>query len=201
MDKIVFIGLGNPGPHYACTRHNAGFLVVDEFLNTGKKNWKPVEQRKAKYIMNKISLPDKEIILVKPQTFMNLSGEAVGDILSVGGVSLSQLVIVYDDFSIPAGTIRLRKNGSSGGQKGMESIINTVNSSKIKRIRIGIGPLPENTDIADFVLSEFDVQQKVKFLWSVSKAVEAMHYILHRPFESAMNKYNGVEFEEEGSVL
>jgi len=196
MNQLVFIGLGNPGPHYANTRHNAGFLVIDEFLKKTKKNWKIRKQIKEKYELYQISFMENEIYLIKPLTYMNLSGEAVKDFRLFNDTPLSKYVIIYDDFSLPIGKIRLRLNGSSGGQKGMESILDYLNSNKIKRIKVGIGPLPENIEVPDFVLSEVAEEDAVKFSWALSKTVEAMNYLIYRKFENAMNKYNGIEYEE-----
>ena len=181
------VGLGNPGKHYANTRHNAGFIFVKQIA----RSWN-VKLRKKRYSA-KTAEVDKEkekVLLALPQTYMNRSGYSLREILDGTGISPEQLVVVYDDLDIPLGEIRIRKEGGPGTHQGMDSIIREIQTIAFPRIRIGIGPLPPDWDAAEFVLSPFEEGEKPLLEKSLKKAQEALELILAGEIEKAMNSYN-----------
>ncbi len=185
----ALIGLGNPGPEYVFTRHNAGFLFLD-FLCSEKmcESWKD-----EGYYLSSVVFLEDEISLFKPTTYMNLSGIAVEKILKSRGMKPYDVLIVYDDVSLPLGRIRIRKSGSDGGHNGVRSIINAVGTQDFPRLRIGIGPKPEGMKLADYVLSEFD-DDELKILYKVFEFVlEAIEVIIKDGIDKAMSLYNSVE--------
>lgn len=181
------VGLGNPGKRYVRTRHNAGFL----FVRSVAKAW-GVRLRKSSF-SSKTKWTDrygKRILLATPQTYMNNSGLAVRQIVTSGGVALENLVIVYDDLDIPLGDIRIRKEGSAGTHRGMISIVEELGSMLFPRIRVGIGPLPPDTDATDFVLSSFLDEEKPLLEQGLRSAEKALDLILEERIEVAMNLFN-----------
>ena len=181
------VGLGNPGRTYLRTRHNAGFLLVKRTA----KNWDARLRKKA--YSSKIAYVDRggeKILLALPQTSMNLSGMAVKHIIDSGGIPLENLIVAYDDLDIPLGGIRVRREGSAGTHRGMMSIIQELNDSKFPRIRIGIGPLPPDTEATDYVLTPFSEEQLPLFEKGLARAEEALHCILRGETETAMNRFN-----------
>jgi PTH1 family peptidyl-tRNA hydrolase len=181
------VGLGNPGRTYLRTRHNAGFLLVKKVA----KHW-DVRLRKRAYA-SKIAYVDWEgnkILLALPQTYMNLCGLAVKQIVDSGGVKIENLVVVYDDLDIPLGEIRVRKEGGAGSHKGMISIVQELAEAKFPRIRIGIGPLPPDTEATDYVLTPVGDDQIRRLDRGLEQAQEALLYILKGETETAMNIFN-----------
>ncbi len=181
------VGLGNPGKQYAQTRHNVGF----SFVRRVAKDW-GVRLRKRSF-SSKTQWAERggiKILLATPQTYMNNSGLAVKQIIASGGIAPENLVIVYDDLDIPLGDIRIRKEGSAGTHKGMNSIVHELNSGRFPRIRVGTGPLPPGVDATDFVLSSFLDDEKPLLEQGLSKAQSALILILDEKIESAMNLYN-----------
>ncbi len=178
---MVIIGLGNPGPKYAFTRHNVGFMVLDRI---GVK-WKRAEN----YSYCEIILGGEKNLLVKPLTYMNLSGE-IFKYLKIS--NKDDIIVVYDDLDLPLGRIRLRKNGSAGGHNGIKSIIYYIGQD-FKRLRVGIGPRPEEIDAAAFVLSEFS-QEELEILDKViDRSIEALEYTIQFGIDKAMEKFNGLK--------
>jgi len=149
----LLVGLGNPGSKYTNTRHNAGFLALDHLAKTLKLKFSPDKHAPAEVAVG------EDFMLVKPTTFMNNSGVAVLDLLKRAGLTPADLLVIYDDVDLPVGTFRYRKQGSSGGQNGMKSIIDILGTQDIARIRIGIGK-DESRDTADYVLSKFSPDDK-----------------------------------------
>ena len=147
---FLVVGLGNPGEQYRYTRHNMGFLTADLLADTWRVRMNK-HKHKAEY--GEATVQGKRIVLVKPQTYMNLSGEAVASLLRWYHVPLSQLIVIYDDIDLPLGRLRVRGNGSAGTHNGMRSVIQHLNSQDFPRIRVGIGKPPEGWDLADFVTS------------------------------------------------
>lgn len=182
----LIVGLGNPGKEYENTRHNCGFKVIDSFADEIG-----VEFNKNDFdgTYAKFKLDDEDIILFKPLTYMNLSGTAVQKIVHFFKIDLENIVVIYDDMAIKPGEIRLRLEGSSGGQKGIQNIIDCLGSQKIKRIRIGIGE-PEYNAI-DYVLGKPTKEEKLKIDFAIEKAVKALKEYLNHDFQNAMSKYNG----------
>lgn len=183
----VVVGLGNPGQHYSQTRHNVGFM----FIRRVAKAWN-VRLKKRMYLSKGIVVnrDNDKILLAMPQTYMNNSGQALSLIVKRTQIELSHLIVVYDDLDIPLGEIRIRKEGSAGLHKGMISIIQELETSKFLRIRIGIGPLPEDADAADFVLSPFQKEEMPLLDKSLTIAQEALELILSGEIDRAMSIYN-----------
>ena len=180
MKKIV--GLGNPGKQYERTRHNSGFMAIDKVaeklnLNINKKDFAALTAK------------NNQVILVKPQTYMNNSGEAVSQIMKYYHIDINDLLIIYDDLDLKYGQLRLRLKGSSGGHNGIKSIINYIHSENFKRIRIGIekNPLIET---ADYVLGKVEKDKQQLFDDSIEKASQAAIEFITDEFEKIMNKYN-----------
>jgi len=187
--KIV-VGLGNPGLKYEFTRHNIGFRIVDSLARNIE-----IEFKKAKSYYSLISrgmISNHKVILIKPQTFMNLSGRAVSKVVSYYKIPLQDLLIVYDDLNLELGQVRIRKKGSAGGHKGIESIMQYLGSEEIPRLRIGIGnPLVNfNFDCVSYVLSNFNGDEKDKIKETIQLSTEAIKTVIEDGFEKAMRKYN-----------
>ncbi|MCD6552019.1 aminoacyl-tRNA hydrolase [Thermotoga sp.] len=183
---MVVVGLGNPGPRYAFTRHNVGFLFLDHLKSKG---WKPEKF----FEWNKTQLDDHEVILVKPLTYMNLSGVAMPYIMRFFQVNVDDIIVVYDDVSLKLGKIRIRKKGSDGGHNGMKSIIQTLGTQEIKRIRVGIGEKPEEMSLVDFVLGEFSEEELVVLQKVFELSRNALVTILVEGIDKAMSVYNSAE--------
>ena len=187
--KIV-IGLGNPGSKYEFTRHNIGFRIIDSLARD-----MGIEFNKVKSYYSLISrgmINNHKVMLVKPQTFMNLSGRAVNRVVSYYKIPLQDLLIVYDDLNLELGQVRIRKKGSSGGHKGIESIMQYLNSEDIPRLRIGIGnpSVNYNFDCVSYVLSNFNNDEEDKIEEVIQLSTEAVKTIIEDGFEKAMRKYN-----------
>ena len=181
----LIVGLGNPGKKYEHTRHNMGFDVVDLFADLA---YIDVSKDAFKGLVGRGKVYDEDIYILKPQTFMNLSGESVREIVSYFKIDLKDIIVIYDDMALPVGSIRLRENGSSGGHKGMQNIIEHLSSEEIKRIRIGIGE--PTFDTVDYVLSKPSKEEQEKIDESIKRAVEALKEALKSNFEKAMSLYN-----------
>ena len=194
MKRIAMIGLGNPGPQYVSTRHNAGFLSLDEFIRRYAIIQK--EENKKNYQLYQCIMEDVRVYLLKPMTYMNLSGMAVREFVQKTGLETEELIIIYDDVSLELGRIRLRKSGSAGGQKGMKNIIQELGTNEIKRVKIGIGPktIPS---LPDFVLSKFREEEHEKLEWALEQTAKAMKEIIHKDFDTIMNRYNGLKWEDD----
>lgn len=182
----LIVGLGNPGKEYEGTRHNCGFRVVDAFADLVSVD---IDREGFKGVYGKFKLDDEDVILFKPHTFMNLSGTAVQEIVHYFKIDVEDIVVVFDDMALKPGLIRLRLNGSSGGQKGMQNIIDNLGTSEIKRIRVGIGE-PE-FDAIDYVLGKPSKEEKDKIDEAIQKAKLALRDYLNRDFHYAMSIYNG----------
>jgi PTH1 family peptidyl-tRNA hydrolase len=181
------LGLGNPGPDYEGTRHNVGFSVVDRVLERVR-----VVETLHRFD-SQISIArfgGRSIWFAKPQTFMNLSGKAAVGIVNHLGMSCSQILVVYDCMDLPLGRFRLRKNGSSGGQKGMESVLQTLETRNVPRLRVGIGRDTE-AGVVDHVLSRWSAAEQTILNEVLDAAADAVMLALKVGIEKAMNEYNG----------
>ncbi len=185
--KVIF-GLGNPGVMYERTRHNVGFMFIDYVLSHVKV-FDSFEKFNSEIFI--VRFYGRKIYLVKPLTFMNLSGDAYSRFINVNGILPKETVVIYDDVDLPIGRIRIREKGSDGGHRGMKSIIESVGTENIPRIRIGIGRKDEKiVSLADFVLSKFS-DEELKIIDKVlQKIYEAFKIILHRGLNFAMSEYN-----------
>ena len=182
----LFVGLGNPGKKYEGTRHNMGFMAIDLLSDQARID---VDKEVFHGLMGRGKIFNEDVILFKPTTFMNLSGTAVQEVVHYFKIALEDVVIVFDDMALEPGKIRLRKEGSSGGHKGMQNIIDCLSSDQIKRIRIGIGE-PGEWGNVDFVLSKPLKDEKPLIDEAIENAVGALKEMLKSDFDRAMNKYN-----------
>ncbi len=181
-------GLGNPGSEYNMTRHNIGFSAIDYIadLNNAK-----IKKLKYKSLFNEINCNGEKVFLVKPQTYMNLSGESIRDFCSFYKIKPENVIIICDDISLPPGKIRIRRKGSAGGHNGLKSIIYQLNSEDFIRIKIGVGsPEHKDYDLADYVLGRFSKDEIPVLEDSIIKASKAVVEIIKNGVDSAMNKYN-----------
>ena len=187
---FFIVGLGNPGNQYKWTRHNVGFEVIDKIAYDYNIS---VNKNKFKANFGEGIIKGKKVMLIKPMTYMNLSGEAVRDILGYYKGNINELTVICDDVNIPIGDIRIRAKGSAGGQKGMENIIYHIESDCFARIRIGIGPKPPKFDLKNFVLSKFKESEDndiINALTDASKAVEEIISDSVKGVNNAMNLFN-----------
>ena len=185
------VGLGNPGLKYEFTRHNIGFRIVDNLSQDMETEFKKAKSYYS--LISRVMINNHKVMLVKPQTFMNLSGKAVNRVVSYCKIPYQDLLIVYDDLNLELGQIRIRKKGSAGGHKGMESIMQYLNSEDIPRLRIGIGnpSVNFNFDCVSYVLSNFNHDEEDKIEEVVQLSTEAINTIIREDgFEKAMRKYN-----------
>lgn len=180
----LLVGLGNPGARYARTRHNVGFMVIDQLA---RQVGIPVRRPEAHALVGRGVISGREVILAKPQTFMNESGTAVGLLARRHGVRPCDLLVVVDDMDLPPGRLRIRASGSSGGQRGMKSIIAALGTDEFPRLRIGIGR-PE-TDAVEHVLSGFG-PERGSIEKAIAAAVEAAVCFIGCGIDEAMNRYN-----------
>ncbi|MBR2743654.1 MAG: aminoacyl-tRNA hydrolase [Clostridia bacterium] len=187
----IIAGLGNPGPKYAFTRHNAGFLLIDYI---SQKHGIAVDKLKFKSLMGQGMIAGEKVILLKPQTFMNLSGEAVAAALDFYKLTTDDLIVVYDDITIPTGRMRIRPKGSDGGHNGIKSIIYLTGSDEFDRIKLGCGaPRHEDFDMVDFVLSSFSDDEKKTLFKVIENASDALSLLIRGERREAQNKYNGLD--------
>jgi PTH1 family peptidyl-tRNA hydrolase len=184
----VIIGLGNPGNKYENTRHNVGFSALD--VISGKHGIK-IDRLKHRAFTGDGSVKGERVLLVKPQTYMNLSGESVRDIVEWYKLPMENIIVIYDDVDLPVGTVRIRPKGSSGTHNGMKSVIYQLQSDDFPRIRIGIGKAPEGWDLADYVLSKFNGEESKDVRQSIERAADAAITIVTVGVAAAMNLYNG----------
>ena len=189
------VGLGNPGLKYEFTRHNIGFRVVDSLAQDIEIEFKKVKSYYS--LISRGMINNHKVMLVKPQTFMNLSGRAVSKVVSYYKIPLQDLLIVYDDLNLELGQIKIRKKGSTGGHKGMESIMQYLHSEEIPRLRIGIGnpSINFNFDCVSYVLSNFNVDEEDKIKEAIKLSAEAIKTIIEDGFEKTMRKYNRKSIE------
>ena len=185
--QYLLAGLGNPGSQYERTRHNAGFRIVDEAARKWGVSWKDW-QKLGEY--GKANVAGHEVFLLKPHTFMNLSGQAVSSLSRFYKIPPKNILVCFDDVSLAVGKLRLRGNGSAGGQKGMKNIIELLGTQDIARLRLGIGPKPEKFDLVDFVLGKFSRTEEDVLAQTLPRAVQALEFYFENGLEKAMNKFN-----------
>ncbi|SKC91194.1 aminoacyl-tRNA hydrolase [Maledivibacter halophilus] len=182
----LVVGLGNPGKKYAQTRHNVGFEVIDYLAY---RNNIEIKKIKHKALVGEGRIQGEKVMLVKPQTFMNLSGQSVLEILEYYKVDLNKLIVIYDDIDIDLGKIRIRKKGSGGTHNGMRNIIYLLQKDDFPRVRIGIGR-PAHGDLVSYVIGKFQEDEKEDIILSIRLAAEALESIVGEGIDKAMNKYN-----------
>ena len=188
------VGLGNPGLKYENTRHNAGFLTIDYLAN---KFGIDVKKSKFKSLYGQGIISGQKVMLVKPQTYMNNSGEAVREIKNFYKFDVDELIVIYDDIDIEFGTIRIRKKGSAGTHNGMKSIIYQIQDDKFPRIKIAVGKKPEYMDLANFVLSGFTEKEAEVIREEIKLAADSIETMIKSSIDMSMNKFNSVKLLED----
>lgn len=184
----LIAGLGNPGKQYANTRHNVGFDVMDAIAD--KYNIS-ISEKKHKALCGKGVIDGQKVVLAKPQTFMNLSGESVVELLNYYKLDPEEeLIVVFDDISLAPGNLRIRKKGSAGGHNGIKNIIAMTGTQNFQRIKVGVGEKPKGWDLADHVLGHFSSADRKKVEESIEDAVSALEMMLRGDVEQAMNDFN-----------
>ena len=184
---FIIVGLGNPGSKYELTRHNIGFLTIDRLA---KREGVRVDKIKFKSLIGEMNINGEKIILVKPQTFMNLSGEAVREVMNFYKVDLENLLVVVDDIDITPFTIRLKKSGSAGSHNGMKSIIYNLNDDKFPRLKVGVGNNERKIDLANYVLSGFEKKDQDKLENIIDTSCDAILDFIKNGADYVMNNYN-----------
>lgn len=185
---FIIIGLGNPTAQYNGTRHNVGFDVIDML---GEKYNINVDGRKNKAFVGKGFIEGQKVLLVKPQTYMNLSGESVRGLVDFYKVDPTwEILVIYDDVSLDVGQLRIRKKGSAGGHNGMKSIIQHLGTQEFLRIKVGVGEKPKGYDLADYVLGHFNKLEKEQMQQGYDRVDASIQYILKDEIDKAMNEFN-----------
>ena len=188
VDWLV-VGLGNPGPKYEHTRHNMGFLTVDLLAEQAGVKLNKVKFKSA---YNILRFAGAKCLVMKPQTYMNLSGEAVREAAQFYKIPADHVLVIYDDVSLPVGKLRVRPTGSAGGHNGLKNIIAHLGSDQFPRIRLGVGGKPHpDYDMADWVLGKFQGEDKKAVEAAVKKAADAAECLIREGVDKAMNQYNG----------
>ena len=182
----VIAGLGNPGKKYENTRHNMGFLVVDEFAAAHGFD---VRRIKHKALIGEGRIAGEKVLLVKPQTYMNLSGESLREVMSYYDVPMENLIVIYDDMDLPTGTLRIRKKGSAGNHNGMKSVVYQLQSDEFPRMRIGIGQV-SGDEWKDYVTGQVSGDEAKVLADTIRNAADAVECIITEGIDIAMNKYN-----------
>ena len=184
----LIIGLGNPGKPYEHTRHNIGFDVIDELAN----RWNaPLNQQKFNGMYASVHRPEGKVILLKPLTYMNLSGESVRPLMDYFDIDVEDIIVIYDDLDLETGKLRLRGKGSEGGHNGIKSLIQPLGTQEFNRIRVGVNRPPAGMKVADYVLSKFSKDDQVVVKEAIDKSCDAVEAALKKPFLEVMNQFNG----------
>lgn len=185
----LVVGLGNPGPKYEWTRHNMGFLVIDELAEREKI---PVQKLKYRALTNTAVIGGRSVLLMKPTTYMNLSGESVGEAARFYKIPPERVLVISDDVALPQGKLRIRRSGSAGGHNGLKNIISHLGSDQFPRIKVGVGGKPHpDHDMADWVLGKFTGQDRKVMEEAISRAADAVTLFLEQGPDQAMAKFNG----------
>jgi peptidyl-tRNA hydrolase, PTH1 family len=184
-DRWLVVGLGNPGREYERSRHNLGFLVADELARRRRGR---ISDRAAKSLTGSVRLGDRELVLAKPQTMMNLSGQAVKALRAKFNVPLDRVLIVHDDLDLPFGRLRIRRGGSSAGNHGMDSVIASLGTKDVTRFRVGIGRPPG--DGVDYVLSPFTESERAQLPEIVARVADAVEVAVEHGVDRAMTDFN-----------
>jgi PTH1 family peptidyl-tRNA hydrolase len=183
----MIVGLGNPGQKYENTRHNVGFWVVDkiaEILNI------KIDKKQAQALVQSTFWDGKKILLVKPQTYMNLSGQSVLQLINFYQDQIDNFIIIHDDLDLPVGKLRFKTGGGTGGHNGLKSIIQYLNSQEFDRLKIGIGRPSNNSEVKDYVLTTFTKEEKVNVEEGINNAVLGIKMWITEGIEKAMNNFN-----------
>lgn len=190
----IIVGLGNPGKQYEHTRHNVGFEVIDILAD---RIGICIEEKKHKALCGRGILEGQKVVLAKPQTFMNLSGESVRAISDFYKVESKDIIIVYDDVSLEPGQLRIRGKGSAGGHNGIKNIIAHLGTQEFPRVKVGVGEKPKGMDLADYVLSRFAKEEQDTMEEAFREAANAVAMMVRQDIDSAMNHFNMKKKTEE----
>ena len=182
----LIVGLGNPGSQYALTRHNIGFMIIDKLAS----KYGISLSDKKKYLLGEGKIDNERVVLVKPQTFMNLSGEAVKPVFSSRNVDLEDLIIIHDDIDLEFARIKIKVDGGHGGHNGIRSIASHLGSRDFARVRVGIGRSMQGEDVSNYVLSPFSKDEKVKLDALIERATKAVEAVINEDVLTAMNNFN-----------
>jgi PTH1 family peptidyl-tRNA hydrolase len=197
-DVYMIVGLGNPGREYEKTRHNIGFRCVDALA---AKYTLPFVKKQAKAQIADGKIGEQRVLLVKPQTYMNLSGDSVRELVNFYKIPLDRLLVIEDDMDIPLGTLRIRMQGSAGGQNGLKHIIQQLGTPQVFRVRFGIGRPPGRMEARDYVLQAFDKSEEILVVETVERVLKAVEVWLTEGIVMAMNRQNGTAEEAARSAL
>ena len=185
----LLVGLGNPGDQYEHTRHNVGFMVADELA---ERHNIPVQRLKFRALTNTVTVGDRKVLLMKPVTYMNLSGEAVHEAAAFYKIPPERVLVISDEVALAPGKLRVRRSGSAGGHNGLKNIIAHLGTDQFPRIRLGVGQKPHpDYDMADWVLGKFQGEDKKAVEAAVKKAADAAECLIREGVDKAMNQYNG----------
>ncbi len=193
---VLLVGLGNPGPRYRDTYHNIGYGVVDEIARRHRVSFGPAP---ADALVARVRRPERDVLLVKPLTFMNLSGRAVSDLQRFYKVEPEALLVILDDVSLPSGRLRLRARGSAGGHNGLKSIIGQLGTDAFPRLRVGVGRGDPRRDLADHVLARVPVEERETLREAVVLAADAAECFVEAGVLEAMNRFNAGPKTTEGT--
>lgn len=186
--EYIIVGLGNPDSKYQNTRHNAGFLAIDRIA---EKSGCSVDRMKYKALTGTVTIADKRVLLMKPQTYMNNSGEAVQEAMSFYKVPMEKVLVIFDDISLDVGKMRIRRKGSDGGHNGIKSIIQLCGGDNFPRVKVGVGKKPHPAyDLADWVLSRFTDQERTDLSPVFDNSWETAQLFLKGQLDKAMNQFN-----------
>ena len=184
----LVVGLGNPGDKYENTRHNAGFMAIDQLADRGDF---PVQRLKFHALTHQATISGQGVLVMKPTTYMNLSGDAVAEAAAFYKVSEEHILVLCDDVSLPVGKLRIRTSGSAGGHNGLKSIIQRLGTDKFPRVKIGVGGKPHpDYDMADWVLGKLQGEDKKTMDEAARRAAQAVECLLSQGMDKAMNQYN-----------
>lgn len=184
---FVIVGLGNPGKEYEETRHNTGFMVLDALAEKYNIDVKKV---KCKALLGQGEINGEKVILVKPQTFMNLSGQAVAEVLNFYKVDKENFVVIFDDIDLPVGKLRVKERGSAGTHNGVKSIVSSLGTTEFKRVKVGVGKQRPGEDLVNHVLGKFSKEDRALLDESIEKAVGAVETVIDKGVAAAMNEFN-----------
>lgn len=185
---FLIVGLGNPGREYRASRHNFGFMVVDRLAASHGSDF---SRSQLKALTASITIKGNKALVIKPQTFMNLSGDAAVPLLNYYKIPVDRMLVVHDDMDLPFGTLRMRPGGGAGGQKGLASIISKLGHQEFARLRCGIGHPPGQMEVHDYVLSQFSKNEEESLPAVIATATEAIETFVSDGIQTAMNRYNG----------
>lgn len=188
LDTYLIVGLGNPGRQYSHNRHNVGFMLLDRLAGKLGVRFSRVQNRA---LVTRADHQDRRLVLIKPQTYMNLSGQAVSALQRFYKIPLENLMVTYDEVDLPFGTLRLRPKGGSAGHRGMRSIIQHLSSEEFPRLRLGIGRPPGRMQAADYVLQDFSADEMAELPFMLETGVDALLLYVTEGIAMAMNRYNG----------